>query len=86
MHSTGAVGSTAIHLSRGDFGFLSERESLMNYGDIVSFASFGASNSTALRNEATLIVNEDSEITFSISDLENLNSVYFTGLSIYRVE
>ena len=86
MHSTGVVGSTAIHVSRGNFGFLSERETLMNYGDIIGMASFGASNSTALGNEATLIVDEDSEITFSTSDLENLDGIYFTGFSIYRVD
>jgi len=88
LNSTGIEGGMTVSLPfsvRSDVGFVSERSTLNNYGEIIGFASFGASNSTVLENEATLIVSEGSYIEFIVDDLENYNAQFFESMSLYRV-
>jgi len=90
MNSTGVDGPASIGISphpiNRNFGFLSERNTLNNYGETIGFASFGASNSTALTNTAILIIIEDGYFSLNHEALENYDGQHFDSMSLYRVD
>jgi len=90
MNNTGIDGGMMVginpHPHDRSFGFLSERSTLNNYGELIGFASFNASNSTALTNVATLVIVEDGYFHITASDSENYNGEFFESMSLYRID